>query len=152
MKVLHVWYIACMMSIFVADRLTKMWALASCAEECVLTWWLSCQVMYNRGISWSMFDSDHDGQFLLVSALVLCITVLLTYYAYDRYKQGKTIFAEVAVIAGSISNIVDRMIYAGVVDFIVVHYKGWVYPVFNIADMAIVIGVIYMMWQQWRDV
>ena len=152
MKMRNVWYIACMMSIFVADRLTKIWALTYCTHECQLARWLSCQVMYNRGISWSMFDSDHDGQFLLVSLLVLSITGLLAYYAYDRYKQGKTIFAEVVVIAGSISNIVDRIIYAGVVDFIMVHYRGWVYPVFNIADMAIVMGVIYMMWQHWRDV
>ncbi len=55
------------------------------------------------------------------------------------------------VIAGSVSNILDRVVYGGVVDFIHVHINGWSFAVFNIADVAIVVGVCIMMLQEVYD-
>lgn len=47
----------------------------------------------------------------------------------------------IAIIAGSLSNIVDRFIYGGVIDFIELSYNQWIWPVFNVADVAIVCGI-----------
>ena len=62
------------------------------------------------------------------------------------YKRGESILGHVCVIAGSVANIVDRIVYHGVIDFIVVSFRHYSWPVFNIADMAIVAGVVIIFW------
>lgn len=149
---IHGWYryFAQMSVIIAVDRVLKWWALSVGRSEYPITGWLSCHLMFNRGISWSMFDSDSFVQFTVVSMIVMAVTGLLIWHAYQQYAQGYTITAEVAVIAGSLSNLIDRYVYGGVIDFIMVHYQGWVYPVFNIADGAIVLGVMYMGYAHWK--
>ena len=60
--------------------------------------------------------------------------------------------AEVAVIAGASSNIIDRFWYGGVVDFILLEYEQWSWPLFNVADIVIVGGIIVMVFNSfWPD-
>ena len=88
-----------------------------------------------------MFHSQSDALFFVVSAIIAIITALLCGYAYQQYKQGKSIVAEVCIITGSCCNLIDRVIYGGVVDFIILSYEQLSWPVFNIADAVIVFGV-----------
>ena len=71
---------------------------------------------------------------------------------HGRDKRGINVLGEVMVIAGSSSNIIDRMVRGGVVDFIEFSYKNWAWPTFNIADAAIVVGVFFMLMQLLRKV
>jgi signal peptidase II len=48
------------------------------------------------------------------------------------------------VLSGAIGNVIDRILYGAVVDFVDLHYSGWHWPAFNIADSAITIGVILL--------
>lgn len=128
--------------ILVVDRISKMVALAYCTESiCTVNAYLSFDVMFNRGISWGMFHSTSDIVFVLVSLVIAMITVLFCWQAYYNYMRGTTILGEVCIIAGSFSNLVDRIMYGGVVDFIVLSYNTFSWPVFNVADVAIVCGV-----------
>jgi len=70
---------------------------------------------------------------------------MLCWFAYYNYKQGNNIAAEVCIIAGSISNLIDRVIYGGVIDFIILSYGSLSWPVFNVADAMIVLGVILLL-------
>ena len=55
------------------------------------------------------------------------------------------------MLAGACSNIIDRFVYCGVIDFIVITIGGWTCPVFNIADVSIIVGVTFMLWINYRD-
>jgi len=137
--------------LFFIDRATK-WIIVSLGVDSYgITSWLSFDVQLNRGISWSLFHSDNTWTFLLVSLSVLAVTLCVIAYAVYQWRYNKPIYGQTMVIAGSVSNILDRMIYGGVVDFIHVHIKKWSFAVFNIADVAIVIGVCIMMLQEIRD-
>jgi len=83
--------------------------------------------------------------------MVIAITIGLSYYAYKRYVAGETIYGEVMVVAGSCSNILDRFVYGGVIDFIEVSYGQWMWPSFNFADASIVIGVGIMMMKHYKE-
>ncbi len=131
-------------AIFALDRCTKSYAMQYWRDEHVVNPYLYFQVTINRGISWGLLNYTHKWIFLGVTFLIATITVALMWYAYQRYQQGKSILGEVCVIAGSCSNIIDRIFYLGVVDFIVVHAGPWTWPVFNIADAFIVFGVAIM--------
>lgn len=128
--------------IFLLDRVTKMAALAWCSESAyIVNSFLSFQLFFNRGVSWGMFHSDSDVIFVGVSLIIVGITALLSWHAYKHYKQGYAIFAETCIIAGSFSNLVDRALYHGVIDFIILSYNNVSWPVFNVADAVIVFGV-----------
>ncbi len=76
---------------------------------------------------------------------------MLAFYTYLRWRKGFWIGGECFVLAGSLSNIVDRIIYHGVLDFILLSFNTWSWPVFNIADMAIVFGVGIMIIQGYKE-
>ena len=134
--------------IFIVDRITKMAALVCCKEGSYkVNQFLSFDLLFNRGISWGMFHSSSDLVFLSVSLVTAIITAALCWYAYYNYRQGASIVAEVCIIAGSFSNLVDRVVYNGVIDFIVLSYGDLSWPVFNIADAVIVLGVGILVFQ-----
>lgn len=135
------------LSIFLLDRITKMCALTYCAIQSIMvTPYLSFSLAYNRGMAWSLAESNDTYVFVFVTMLVLCITLWIALTAYWRYSADKNIVGESIIIAGSIGNLYDRFVMGGVVDFIELSYKGWYWPVFNIADIAVVVGVVIMMY------
>jgi signal peptidase II len=128
--------------IFVVDRLSKIAALKWCLNTPYhVTSFLSFDVIFNRGVSWGMLHSKDTLAFMLVTLMITVITAVVCWLAYRNYKKQMFILGEVCVITGSICNLLDRIVYAGVIDFIVLSYGKWTWPVFNIADMMIVMGV-----------
>lgn len=124
------------------DRVTKCWALLSCVQEYVVNAYFSCELAFNRGISWSLFDSPDSRVFFLVSSVIALVIVGFVFSTYQQYKQHKTLFGSTLVLAGAISNFADRIIYGGVIDFISI--GSW--PLFNIADALICCGLAIMVW------
>ena len=138
--------------VFLLDRITKLWALKACAAgKIIASSWLSCQVVFNRGISWSLLSADSSVGFALVTVLVMAVIGCIIWYAYQQYKEQQPIWAEVAVIAAACSNVVDRFWYGGVVDFILLEYQGWSWPLFNFADCVIVVGIFCMLFQNFYN-
>jgi signal peptidase II len=134
--------------IFIIDRLSKYAALAWCINSpYVVTSFLSCELYFNRGISWGLLHSDSDCMFMGVSVMIAIITVLLCWHAYYYYMRGYSIIGQMCIIVGSLSNLIDRVVYQGVIDFILFSYNGWSWPVFNAADAAIVLGVVIIIFQ-----
>ncbi len=132
---------------FIADRASKWYALQMWVQEQVIAPFLSFQVAINRGISWGLLQHAHQAIFVGVSMLILAVTGGLIVYASRRYNQGYSIVGEVLVVSGSCSNILDRYLYGGVVDFIMFHKGSLTWPLFNIADSCIVLGVLIMVVQ-----
>jgi len=138
-------------TLFFFDRITKCAALACYSSRCTFNDYLSFELVFNRGISWSFFHARSDFVFAIVSIVIVCITVLLGIYTFIRWRQHRLIIGEIWVLAGSVSNIVDRVLYRGVIDFIELSYNGFVWPLFNLADVCIVVGVGMMLIQQYRE-
>ncbi len=133
--------------ILLFDRITKIKALTLWATELTITPYFSLELTLNRGISWGLGNSQDPWLFVFLSTGVLLITIGLAVYARHRLIAGYSIFGELLVISGSVSNIIDRYLYGGVVDFIHLHAFGYAFPSFNIADAAIVSGVCLMFLQ-----
>ena len=71
--------------------------------------------------------------------------------AYVGFLNHRSIVGEVMVVAGAVSNLIDRVLHHAVVDFIELSYKGWSWPVFNIADCCIVIGVFLLIFKAYQS-
>jgi signal peptidase II len=133
-------------AIFIIDRVTKIAALTYLQAPRIINKYLSFELTFNRGVSWGIFHDATNTAFIGVSVIIAIITAFLVWHAYDMYKKGNSIIGHVCIIAGSISNLIDRAVYGGVIDFIVLSYYGYSWPVFNIADVAIVCGVGLFIW------
>lgn len=127
------------------DRLTKIGALHVCDQPLLLNRYLSCDVVINRGISWSILDGDSSLVFIIVSLIIVAIIMIFAAYVYNLVRNGHRVIPHVIVLAGAVSNMVDRVQYNGVIDFIALHYHEYHFPIFNIADMCIVFGIFALM-------
>ncbi len=139
------------LGVLIIDRLTKWYALQQFQVPVHINQFLSFELTFNRGISWGMFHGASTQVFLVVSVAIALVTCLVASYALKEFKKGRPIIGETLVIAGSLSNLIDRAVYGGVIDFILVSYGTWSWPVFNGADMAIVLGVGLMIMEQYRS-
>ena len=107
--------------------------------EPFLNWTLA----YNYGAAFSFLADAGGWQKWFFSGLALVMAIFLTVYLTRAPRQAKLLSLGLAlVLGGAVGNLIDRLRLGKVVDFIHVHYADvWHYPIFNIADMAIMIGV-----------
>ncbi len=137
--------------LFVCDRVTKLWALNFLGDASVMvTSWFNFSLILNRGIAWGLLFFDSHVGFYVITALVMCVTILFGAYLLKCIHNRESWFFEVCVFTGAFSNIVDRFIYKGVIDFIELHYASWYWPTFNVADMCVVVGVVGILIKQVR--
>ncbi|MGE0206625.1 MAG: signal peptidase II [Candidatus Babeliales bacterium] len=127
------------------DRVTKYWAYHYAQHTIAINKFFSLSLTFNRGISWGIGNGASSATFVLISCMVAILCSSFGYYMVQRYQEGSSIVPELCIFAGGISNVIDRVWYHGVIDFIELHYGAWYWPSFNVADMAIVIGVVILM-------
>jgi signal peptidase II len=134
---------------FIADRLTKVLILEN-ADKLPLEIFqgLSLNLAWNRGISWGCFNSASPAGFWILTSIIMLTISIFAVYSFVQYKNHHTIYFEMLVIAGALSNVVDRFSYGAVVDFIECSAHGWFFPTFNIADALIFIGVFGILFLQ----
>lgn len=94
----------------------------------------------NKGAAWGAFS---DYQEYLLWLRIALITGLLFYLVFFNRKE-KTTIPMVLIISGAIGNVIDFFFYGHVVDMIYLKFGSYHYPVFNLADSAIFIGVVWL--------
>lgn len=139
-------YYAIALVIIAADQFTK-WLVLKNMElgeripvfEPYLAW-LSHR---NRGAAWGMLE----GQMWLFGIITVAVIIGILYY-FHKHAQGQPMFqiSLMVILGGAIGNFIDRMLRGEVVDFVDVLIPGinYHFPIFNIADAALTIGVILM--------
>ena len=91
----------------------------------------------NFGVSFGLFSGYISHWILIFIALIVVILII---YSNKQLEKLAYFF----VIIGALSNIIDRLINSYVVDFILLHYKNFYWPAFNLADIYITIGIIML--------
>ena len=110
-----------------------------------VTPFLDLVLIFNRGISYGLFPQDSEyGRWLLV-ALNLAAAAFFSFWI-ARTSSRLVAAALGLLIGGALGNALDRTIYGAVVDFISLHAFGWRWYVFNLADSAIVAGVVGLLY------
>ncbi len=106
---------------------------------------LDLTMVWNRGVTFGLLSGDGAWNHLLLAGLALAIAVFLLRWL-QRAETRLVALALGAVIGGAIGNVIDRLRFGAVVDFVDVHGWGWHWYVFNLADAAIVLGVCALVW------
>lgn len=132
--------------VLVLDQLTKAWVLAALPEytavpviEGFWNWFRS----YNTGAAFSLLSDAGGWQKYFFTVLAFAISGLLAFWMWRTPRADwRTAAPYALVIGGAIGNVVDRLRYGHVIDFIQWHWRDWYWPSFNVADAAIVAGAI----------
>lgn len=111
-----------------------------------LTSWLNMTLAHNYGAAFSFLSDAGGWQRWLFTGLASVVTVVLIIWLFRLQAREKLTAAALGmIIGGAVGNLVDRIQNGYVVDFIDVHYQGWHWPAFNLADSAITGGVILLL-------
>ena len=129
----------------VLDQITKLYTLfvydLPVREPVRLTPFLDLIVVWNRGISYGLFQQHTEaGRWILV---VVSLAAALALSVWIRRAEGRLLAACLGlIVGGAIGNAIDRVAYGAVFDFIHFHIGSFSWYVFNVADAAIVAGVV----------
>jgi signal peptidase II len=140
--------------VIVLDQLSKWWMadkVLADGHSITLTSFLDLVVVWNRGVSFGLFNRDWDGAPWALSAVAVAVVILLMVWL-TRQKSTVAAGAIGAIIGGAVANVIDRARFGAVFDFIDVHLAGWHWPAFNLADSAISVGVVVLLVDSlWRE-
>ncbi|MDO6563640.1 signal peptidase II [Amphritea sp. 1_MG-2023] len=108
-------------------------------------------LLHNTGAAFSFLASAGGWQRWLFALIALLVSVVLVIWIARTPRQQRWLGAGLAlVLGGALGNLYDRVVHGYVVDFISLHYNGYYFPAFNLADTAITIGagmlIIDMIW------
>jgi signal peptidase II len=141
--------------ILVIDQLTKLYFLntLSYGERIPVLPFFDFVLLFNTGAAFS-FLANHDGwqRWFFVGigfVAIIVISWLLRRHQHEpRFMWGLTL-----ILGGAIGNVIDRLLWGHVVDFLLFFYDNWYYPAFNIADSVITVGAILIIFDEilkWR--
>ncbi len=107
--------------------------------------WFNLTLQYNKGAAFSFLSDAGGWQRYFFSVVAVVISAVLVVWLYRMPRQQRLLALALALIlGGALGNVWDRLVLGHVVDFISVHYGGYYFPAFNIADSAISVGAALM--------
>jgi len=131
-------------AIFISDRLSKIYIIRIAELENVvdiyLAPYLNFYLIWNKGIAFGLFSFEEKLIYNVISIIILIISIIIlgTIIKSDGLKK----YALISILGGALGNLFDRIYYSAVPDFIDLHFKGFHWFIFNVADIFITIGVI----------
>jgi signal peptidase II len=136
--------VAAAIVVLAADQASKWWILNGIRlpeiGQIVLLPVLNLTFVRNYGVTFGLLTGFGQWSYLLLAAVALAVVIALGVWL-RRAESQLVATALGAIVGGALSNVVDRLRFGYVVDFIHAHLGGWSWYVFNLADAAIVCGV-----------
>ena len=118
-------------------------------QSIIINSYLSWTYLQNTGAAFSILADGGEVQkaFLLSVSVLVSVIVFLWIQKTSEYQRQK-LYGQFLLLSGAVGNLIDRAQYGYVVDFIDVHVNGFYWPVFNLADSFIFIGVLLLLFQR----
>lgn len=135
--------------VVVLDQITKIWVDRSLQlyEQIPVMPSLNITLAYNKGAAFSFLSDAGGWQRWFFIGISVIVSVCLVVWLYRMSRNEKWLSVSIALILGGAigNNLIDRVIYGHVVDFIQVYHGEWYFPSFNVADSAITVGTILLL-------
>ena len=128
--------------ILIADQFTKVLVVGyyKLGDGSSVTGFFNLVRVHNAGAAFSFLAGAAGWQRWFFTAIGLAAALFILWMLKSHAGQKLFSFALACILGGAIGNVIDRLAYGYVVDFLQFHYAGWYFPSFNLADSAITIG------------
>ena len=136
------------LAIIVLDQLTKWWVSATLdyQEAIPVLPFFSLVRVHNTGAAFSFLADAGGWQRWFFIAVGVVATVIIVRLLKRHAREPRLAFSLALVLGGALGNVIDRAVLGHVVDFLHIHYQGFSWPVFNVADSAISVGAALLIW------
>ena len=134
--------------VVVLDQLTKLWVASAMHlyESIAILPFLQLTYVRNEGAAFSFLSNAGGWQrwFFMALSIVASIAICVWLARIPRDKKWEAA-ALALIVGGAVGNLIDRIAYGYVIDFLDVYYRTWHWPAFNVADSAITVGVCMLL-------
>lgn len=134
-------------AIVAADQLTK-WLVLGYFENryprVELTGFFNLVLVFNKGAAFSLFAQAAGWQTPVLAAFALAAAVIVSVLIVRNPGRGLLCLGLALILGGALGNLIDRLRFGHVVDFLDFHALGWHWPAFNVADSAISVGAVIL--------
>ncbi len=136
------------------DQLTKIVIiqLFSYRESMPVTSFFNLVLVYNKGAAFSFLADQGGWQRWFFTVLGIVAAIFIVHLLRRHAGQRLFCWALALILGGAIGNVIDRIAYGHVIDFLDFHVGGWHWPAFNIADSAICVGAVLFVLDELRRV
>ena len=143
-------YLIIASTVLVLDQVTKIAAqiYLPIASPVVINSYLNWFLIFNPGAAFSFLSQAGGWQRWFFTILGIAASVVILWFLRRNTADQKLSWALSLILGGAIGNVLDRIFYGAVVDFIDVHYETWHWPAFNVADSAISVGAVLIVWSE----
>ena len=130
------------LTVFIADQFTKVLILGyyRLGDTTYITSFFNIVRAHNTGAAFSFLAAASGWQRWLFTAIGIAAAAFIIWLLRSHAGQRLFSFSLALVLGGAIGNVLDRLLRGYVIDFIQVHWHGWYFPAFNVADSAITVG------------
>ena len=133
-------------SIFLVDRLSKIYVIyldkKYLGSEIFSSKFLDINLIWNDGIAFGLFSFDDKMLYDILTILILVVIIVLIFMTLG--SQGAKKYSLLMILGGALGNVFDRLFYRAVPDFFDFHAGNYHWFIFNVADIFITLGVIFM--------
>ncbi len=136
------------------DQVTKitMARLLAYGQSEPVTSFFNLVMVYNPGAAFSFLADSGGWQRWFFSALALGVSIFIVWMLVKNASQRLFCWSLSLILGGAVGNLIDRLAYGHVIDFLDFHVGGWHWPAFNVADSAITVGAALFVLDELRRV
>ena len=136
--------------IIILDQLSKWIVLASLrpGESRYVAPFFNWVLTFNSGAAFSFLSDAGGWQRWFFTALALGVSAWIISMLRSHTSEFRMSLALTLILGGALGNVIDRIRFGAVVDFVQWHVAGYYWPAFNIADSAITLGALLLAWDQ----
>jgi signal peptidase II len=140
--------------VILLDQITKITIakMFSYGESHPVTSFFNLVLAFNKGAAFNFLAAESGWQRYLFTGLGIAAALFIIYLLRRHAGQKLFCWALALILGGALGNVIDRVIYGHVIDFLDFHVGGWHWPAFNVADSAICIGAALFVLDELRRV
>ncbi|MFA5826323.1 MAG: signal peptidase II [Gallionellaceae bacterium] len=138
--------------VIVLDQLSKLWISSHFAygESYTVTGFFNLLLIHNLGASFGMLNDAGGWQRWLFSGIAIAASVWIIWLLRKHQQEKLFCIALAFILGGALGNLIDRLMYGYVVDFLDFHWDEHHFAAFNVADSAINIGAALLLWDSFK--
>ena len=146
-------YLGLSLLVIVLDQLTKLWILANFqyGDNVPVTSFFNLVYARNSGAAFSFLAGAGGWQRFFFIGIALGASVLIVYLLRKHAAERGFCFALSLILGGALGNLIDRVRFGYVVDFLDFYYAAYHFPAFNVADSAITLGAAWLIWDSLKN-
>lgn len=107
-------------------------------------------LVYNTGAAFSFLASGSGWQRWVLIAIAIVAIIFMSWLLKHEHKRTLSALSLTLILSGAIGNLIDRVLLGHVIDFLLFYRHNWYFPAFNIADIAISVGAVLLVFDEWR--